>query len=54
MQCNQNDNLMKVTKQEKELIEAIRLYKQLNKENRLFTDYILYLRGYIEEALESD
>ena len=45
--------LMKLTKQEKDLIEAIRLYKKLEKENRLFTDYILYLRGYIENVLES-
>jgi len=45
---------IKLTKEEQELIEAIRLYKKLEKENRLFTDYILYLRGYIEQVLESN
>lgn len=45
---------IKLSKEEKELIEAIRLYKKLEGENRLFTDYILYLRGYIEQVLESN
>lgn len=45
---------MELTEKERELIEAIRLYKKLRVRNMTFSDFILYLRGYFEELLEEE
>lgn len=47
-------NDMELTEKERELIEAIRLYKKLRVRNMTFSDFILYLRGYFEELLEEE
>ena len=45
---------MELTEKEKELIEAIRLYKRLNKGKMIFKDFTLYLRGVFEELLDEN
>lgn len=45
---------LEITEKEKELLNAIRTYRKLFKSRALFTDYILYLRGYLEELLEDE
>lgn len=45
---------MELTTKEEDLIRTIRNYKELRKQNLLFTDYILYLRGILEELIEED
>jgi len=45
---------MELTEKEKELIEAIRLFKRLNKGKMVFDDFVLYLRGIFEDMLDDE